>query len=143
MLNARPNTMMMNRKKSYGFSMIELLVAMLVGLIIITGAFSLHSTTRRTQQINESQMDMVADARFAIEMLTYDLRHAGVYGGTNQGNLIDCRYKSGGAAGSSSCTASSAGETIPVALAAGTDCALGWIYNLDTAVSASNESNPL
>ena len=130
--------MRMNKKQSYGFSLVELMVAMVVGLVIISGAFSLHSTTRKTQQVNEAQMDMVADARFAIEMITYDLRHAGVWGGTNRGGLIDCRYKatSGAAA---SCTASSAGEAVPVAL--GSDCAQGWYYNLDVAVFASNNAN--
>lgn len=131
--------MLMNKKSSNGFSLVELLVAMVVGLVIISGAFSLHSTTRKTQQVNEAQMDMVADARFAIEMIAYDLRHAGVWGGTNRGGLIDCRYKatSGAAA---SCTASSAGEIVPVAL--GSDCAQGWYYNLDVAIFASDGTNP-
>ena len=139
MLRAQVKTMLMNKKSSNGFSLVELMVAMVVGLIIISGAFSLHSTTRKTQQVNEAQMDMVADARFAIEMMAYDLRHTGFWGGTNRGGLIDCRYKatSGAAA---SCTASSAGETVPVAL--GGDCAQGWYYNLDVAVSASDGTNP-
>lgn len=129
--------MRINKKQSYGFSLIELMVAMVVGLVIISGAFSLHSTTRKTQQVSEAQMDMVADARFAIEMIGYDLRHAGVWGGTNRAGLVDCRYR--GSAGAS-CTATSAGEARPVAL--GSDCAEGWYYDLDVAVFASNDSNP-
>ena len=129
--------MRMNKKQSNGFSLVELMVAMVVGLVIISGAFSLHSTTRKTQQVNEAQMDMVADARFAIEMITYDLRHAGVWGGTNRGGLIECRYRG---AATASCTATSALEGLPVAL--GSDCVQGWYYNLDVAVTASNDSNP-
>lgn len=129
--------MRMNKKQSNGFSLVELMVAMVVGLIIISGAFSLHSTTRKTQQVNEAQMDMVADARFAIEMITYDLRHAGVWGGTNRGGLIECRYQG---AATASCSATSAGEALPVAL--GSDCAQGWYYNLGVAVFASNNANP-
>ena len=129
--------MRMNKKQSYGFSLVELMVAMVVGLIIISGAFSLHSTTRKTQQVNEAQMDMVADARFAIEMITYDLRHAGVWGGTNRGSLIECRYRG---AATASCAATSANEALPVAL--GSDCEQGWYYNLDVAVTASDDSNP-
>ena len=137
MLKAQVKTMRMNKKQSNGFSLVELMVAMVVGLVIISGAFSLHSTTRKTQQVNEAQMDMVADARFAIEMITYDLRHAGVWGGTNRGGLIECRYRG---AATASCTATSALEGLPVAL--GSDCAQGWYYNLDVAVTASNDSNP-
>jgi type IV pilus assembly protein PilW len=129
--------MQMNKKQSYGFSLVELMVAMVVGLVIISGAFSLHSTTRKTQQVNEAQMDMVADARFATEMIAYDLRHAGVWGGTNRGGLINCRYKG---SASASCTASSAGEGLPVAV--GSDCAQGWYYDLDVAVTASDNTNP-
>lgn len=132
--------LMMNKKQSYGFSLVELLVAMVVGLIIVSGAFSLHSTTRKTQAVNEMQMDMVADARFAIEMIAYDLRHAGMWGGTNKGSLIDCRARD------AACAASSAGETIPSDAATGNDCAAAgapaWYYDLSRPVFATNNSNP-
>ncbi len=124
--------MKIKNRQSYGFSLVELLVAMTVGLVIISGAFSLHSTTRKTQAVNEMQMDMVADARFAIEMISYDLRHAGMWGGTNKAALISC--KSSDAA----CTASSAGEDLPGAVAG--DCAVGWYYNLTTPVFATDNS---
>lgn len=113
--------------------MIELLVAMAVGLVIISGAFAMHSTSRKTQQVNEMQMDMVADARFAIEMISYDLRHAGMYGGTNKESLISCTSSEAIA-----CTASSAGETLPSALTG--DCAAGWYYDLRTPIFATDGS---
>lgn len=77
--------------QQHGFSMVELLVAMLVGLIIVGGVFSLHVATQKTQSMNETQMDLVADARFVIDMLSYDLRHAGMWGGTNKESIIECR----------------------------------------------------
>jgi type IV pilus assembly protein PilW len=122
---------MMNNKQSKGFSLVELLVAMVVGLVVISGAFSLHSTTRKTQMANETQMDMVADARFAIEMISYDLRHAGMWGGTNKSNFIRC--KSGE---SIACSASTGGETIPSAATITGDCATGWSYDLSDAITA-------
>lgn len=79
------------RSGETGFSMVELLVAMLVGMIIVGGVFSLHVATQKTQKVNDMQMDMVADARFAIDMLAYDLRHAGMWGGTNKDGIIECR----------------------------------------------------
>ncbi|MCG6937279.1 MAG: PilW family protein [Gammaproteobacteria bacterium] len=125
--------MKMNYKQSYGFSLVELLVAMVVGLVIISGAFSLHSTTRKTQAVNEMQMDMVADARFAIEMIAYDLRHAGMWGGTNNNDLISCKSSE-----PTACTASSAGESLPGAVAG--DCSAGWYYDLRTPVFATDDS---
>ena len=117
----------MNKKHVGGFSLVEVMVAMVVGLIILSGVFTLHSITRKTQVKSEEQMDMVADARFAIEMIAFDLRHSGMWGGSNDHELIDCRYLD------PSCTAQSiAGETLPSVLTG--DCAAGWYYDLRTPV---------
>lgn len=120
---------MINNKQSYGFSLVELLVAMVVGLIIITGVFSLHSVTRKTQVSNETQMDMIADARFAIEMISYDLRHVGMWGGTNKDGLIECKSTD------APCTG-----IVPVNAAG--DCAAGQYFNLTLALFATDGSNP-
>ena len=129
----RERTLTMNRKQFDGFSMIELMVAMAVGFVIITGVFSLNSVTRETQRTSEAQMDMVADARFAIEMIAYDLRHAGMWGGTNKDSVIECRADD---------TVCAAGSD---ALAAATnDCvaAGNWYHDLSLPVFATNNSNP-
>ena len=124
--------MMKNKKQSYGFSLIELMVAMVVGLIIVSGAFSLHTGSRKTQKVNEMQMDMVADARFAIDMITYDLRHAGMWGGTNKVGLIACRS-------TAKCTVStSSGDTPPIDILG--DCVPGWYYNLSRRVFATDHT---
>lgn len=124
--------MMMNKKQSYGFSLVELLVAMVVGLVIISGAFSLHSGTRGTQKKNEAQMDMVADARFAIEMISYDLRHAGMWGGTNKPGLIGCKSTD------AICTQTSGGEILPTAMTG--DCTVGWYYDITRPIFATDDS---
>lgn len=123
--------MMINKKHSYGFSLVELMVAMVIGLIVMGGAFSMHSTARTTQQISEVQMDMVADARFAIDMIAYDLRHAGAWGGTNKETLIECK---------------STDTDCAVTLTATGDCAPDgspeWAYDLSLPVFATDNANP-
>ena len=114
--------------------MVELLVAMVVGLIIIGGAFSLHTKARDTQMTNEMQMDMVADARFALEMISYDLRHAGMWGGTNRANLIECKSTD------PACTPTSSNDTPPTPGLATNDCAAGWYYDLTNPVFAFDNS---
>ncbi len=110
----------------------------MVGLIIISGVFALHSTTKKTQQANEAQMDMAADARFAIEMIAYDLRHAGMWGATNRDGLIECKSTDG------ACVATVNGDTPPAAVA--NDCAVGanpvWAYNLRLPVFAIDGTDP-
>jgi len=127
------NVITMNKKQIKGFSMVELLVAMLVGLIIMTGVFSLNAVTRETQKSSETQMDMVADARFAIEMIAYDLRHAGMWGATNKDSVIACR------AGDAVCAATS--DVLPEAT---NDClaAGNWYNTLSQPIFATNNSNP-
>lgn len=118
----------MNKKYSYGFSLIELMVAMVVGIIILSGVFAMHLATQDAQKVNEAQMDMVADARFAIELISYDLRHAGMWGGTNIKEYIKCR------SGDASCA---------VPALAGNDCAGGeWYADLSQPVFASDNDNP-
>ena len=81
---------MMNFKRSSGFSLIELMLAMLIGLIIMGGVMQLYVTTRDTQRGSEDQLALLGDARFAIESIAYDLRHAGVWGRHNNSQLIAC-----------------------------------------------------
>ncbi len=130
MLNTKQLSVQKSFKQSHGFSLVELMVAMFVGFIIITGIFSLHTVTRKTQLSSEVQMDMVADARFAIDMITYDLRHAGMWGGNNRSGLIQCRTND-----TVDCTASSDKPTAPT-----NDCTAGWAYNLDSPVSGVDDS---
>ena len=116
--------------KARGFTLVELMVSMVVGVLIVGGAFSLHSTSRKTQVANEAQMDMVADARFAIETISHDLRSAGMWGGTSRSGLIDCKSTQ------APCTSTSAGDTPPSGLSG--DCAVGWYYDLTLPVFASD-----
>ncbi len=124
----------MHNKALGGFSLIELLVAMVVGLVIIGGALSLHVSSRKVQAKNEEQMDMVADARFVIGMISYDLRSAGMWGGTNNNALIECKSTD------AVCTATASKDTPPTPAAVSGDCAVGWYYNLTYAVFATDGS---
>ena len=104
------------------------MVAMVFGVIILSGICAMHLATQDAQRANEAQMDMVADARFAIELISYDLRHAGMWGGTNIKEFIKCR------SGDGSC---------PVPATADNDCTGGeWYADLEQPVSASDNVNP-
>jgi len=110
--------------RTQGFTLVELMVAMVVGLLIVGGAFSLHIGSRDTQIANEAQMDMVADARFAIELITQDLRSAGMWGRTSADSLIDCRDTDP----DGPCTPTSTGDTPPSPMSG--DCRPAWYYDL-------------
>ena len=65
---------------SQGFSLIELMVAMLIGLIISIGIVQIFGATRATYRLDESLARAQENGRFALEFLHQDIRHAGYAG---------------------------------------------------------------
>ena len=63
-----------------GFSLVELMVALLIGLIISIGVVQIFSATRTTYQMDESLARAQENGRFALEFLAQDIRHAGYAG---------------------------------------------------------------
>ena len=112
MMTIQRNTIRQQR----GFSLVEMLLAMLIGIIIMGGILSVYTNTRDQQRSSEDQVNLVTDARFALETMGYDVRHAGVYGGTNEPGLVYCRL------GDPSCPAA-----MP---AAAGDCYNQWYINI-------------
>lgn len=64
----------------HGFSLPELMVAMTIGLLVTMAIASLFITTRQDYRQNDSTAKMQENARFALESITNDLRHAGFFG---------------------------------------------------------------
>lgn len=73
-----------------GLSLIEILVAMALGLVVLAGATNLFLGSSRTFGANESLSRMQEDARFALSTLERDGRAAGYVGcSPNVRNQID------------------------------------------------------
>lgn len=68
------------RRRQHGMSMVELLVAMVIGMIVIGGAISLFVASKRSYTENERSERMIENARFALQMLQMEVRHAGFFG---------------------------------------------------------------
>jgi len=88
--------------RSRGFGLVEVLVAMTIGLILLGGAISMLSTNKWTYKVVEQQGRIQENARFALETISRDLRAAGYFGcvdylnkvanqisGTTAGSLLD------------------------------------------------------
>lgn len=115
-------------KTQQGFSLVEMLLAMLIGLVIMGGIMSVYTNTRDLQRSSEDQVNLVTDARFALETIGYDLRHAGVFGGTNVTTLVSCRM------GDASCT-----TTMPLATG---DCYNEWYINIEEPIAGGEGVAP-
>lgn len=66
-----------------GFSLIELMIAMLIGLILLIGVVQLFSASRAAYQLSEGMSRVQENGRFAIDFLQRDTRMAGHFGCVN------------------------------------------------------------
>jgi len=60
-----------------GFTLVELLIAMTIGLIILTALSSTFLMQRKTYDVQEQVAEMVQTARAAMDMMTREIRMAG------------------------------------------------------------------
>lgn len=89
-MHLREERMMLNKQHN-GFTLIELMVSMVIGLFLLGGVFTIYLSSMQTQKVVENEVQMMGDARFAIETIAYDLRHSGGYGHQNHEGKVQVR----------------------------------------------------
>lgn len=67
-------------RRSYGFSLIELMVAMSIGLFLVGGLVYAYIGAKRSYNFNQAMARIQENGRFAIQLLTRDIRQAGYMG---------------------------------------------------------------
>jgi len=67
----------LSKNKESGFTLVELLIAMTIGLIILTALSSTFLMQRKIYDIQEQVVEMVQNARAAMDMMTREIRMAG------------------------------------------------------------------
>lgn len=107
-------------KNTSGFSLIELMVSMAIGLFLIAGVFTVYLNGRASQEVVDDQLVLLDDARFALETIAYDLRHAGMWGRLNEPEKVD-------------------NTLVPTV---SNECQVGWATSVTNPVMAYNENNP-
>ncbi len=70
-------------KRSRGFSLVELMVALVVGLLITLGAFQLFVTSNKTFNHSLAILERQETLRFIIDSLSYDIRSS------NETDMLD------------------------------------------------------
>ena len=63
-----------------GFTLTELMVALTVGLIVLSGLTSAYVSSSHAGREQQAKSEQVENGRLALEYLGYDLHHAGYYG---------------------------------------------------------------
>lgn len=72
-----------------GFTLIELMVAMLLGLIVIGGVTSVFLANQQVYRTNAALSDVQDNSRMAFEMLAQNIREAGLLGCSNNGQVAN------------------------------------------------------
>ncbi|MBF0214192.1 MAG: PilW family protein [Magnetococcales bacterium] len=70
-------------ERERGYSLLEILIALGIGLLVITGMLKILSGTNQTYRLNSNLSRIQENARFAIELLTRESRMAGYWGCTS------------------------------------------------------------
>jgi type IV pilus assembly protein PilW len=71
-----------------GFSLIELMIALLIGTILVLGLVQVFAASRSAYQLSQGIARNQENARFAVDFLTRDLRMAGHAGCVNDQSLL-------------------------------------------------------
>ena len=121
-----------------GFTLIEVLVALLLTSLLLVGLGRMLATTSRTLQLRDAQAEMRERARYALAVLEPDIQMAGYYGLTARGT--DIRWlQAGDAAGAvSSAALAQAAPPLATAPTAVHDCGVNYVLDLATALQADN-----
>ena len=71
---------MMKANRTAGFSILELMIALLLGVVVVAGIVQLFAGNSRTYDIINAQSRLQENARFAFEFISVAARSAGYYG---------------------------------------------------------------
>ncbi|MDU8441926.1 prepilin-type N-terminal cleavage/methylation domain-containing protein, partial [Pseudomonas syringae pv. actinidiae] len=68
------------KKFSRGFGLIEIMVALVLGLVVSLGIIQIFTASRGTYQSQNAAARMQEDARFILSKLIQEIRMSGMYG---------------------------------------------------------------
>jgi type IV pilus assembly protein PilW len=67
-------------RRTRGFSLLELMTALTIGLLLLAGLATVFSNSSNSNKEMKRTSEQIENGRYAIELLTQDFRHAGFYG---------------------------------------------------------------
>lgn len=76
-------------RSARGFTLVELMISMVLGLIVIGGALGVILANRQSYRTNEGLSQVQESARTAFELLARDVRQAGVTGCDSNGRVAN------------------------------------------------------
>lgn len=65
------------RESSAGFTLVEMIVAMVVGLLVLAGLYNLFAAENKSFSVQETTVEMQQNARAAMDMMVTEIQMAG------------------------------------------------------------------
>ncbi|KFX71635.1 hypothetical protein TMS3_0106840 [Pseudomonas taeanensis MS-3] len=69
-----------NRRRNHGLSLVELMIALLVGLLLSAAVLQIFISSKNTYRMQESMARLQENGRFAVSYMANDIRMAGYMG---------------------------------------------------------------
>lgn len=76
-------------RRQRGLSLVEIMVALLLGAVITVGIVQMFTANRTTYQVNMGQARLQENARFAMDFITASMRMAGYRGCSNRTSVVN------------------------------------------------------
>lgn len=92
-----PRRSVLHARRMAGFTLIELMIAMILGLIVIAGVTSVFLAGQQSFRTNNALADVQDGSRIAFELMARDIREAGEYGCDSSTNRVANVIQPGGA----------------------------------------------
>ena len=78
---------LLNWAKQRGLSLVEVMVALVISLVLLAGVVQIFGANKQTYRLADALSSMQENARFAVEVLTQDIRMAGFQGCAPPGQI--------------------------------------------------------
>ncbi|HNS58808.1 MAG TPA: prepilin-type N-terminal cleavage/methylation domain-containing protein, partial [Nitrosomonas europaea] len=75
-------------RNQQGLTLVEMMVAMTIGLVLLGGIITVLSSSQSTYRVNEAMARLQENARYAFQLLSRDIRMAGYRGCAGDGVAI-------------------------------------------------------
>ncbi len=108
-----------------GFTLIEMMIAMVISLTLVGGAFGIMVSSNNTKEKTQANTELLGSARLIAGSLGEDVRHAGMFGRLRGARAIEGRP----------------GSTNELAAVTG-DCDTQFYSDLEQYIFATNDNNP-
>ncbi len=127
----------MTRRKARGFTLVELMIAMTVGLVALAALFSVVQSTSHALATREALAEMQERARYALDSIETDVQLAGYFGLSARGREFS--FISGGIAIANNAQMRQTAAPLAVLGAAAHSC--GDNFAVDLAVPLQGDDN--